>query len=127
MDFIVEITPRVIGSQTSSKIIQVSTTTRDSLSGSNDHYNWMYKWADYLAHLLLAMEDSMEFFSQKLSGLIQTIQFLVNDGVRESDFGQYKLQEVITYSSYFIVNIIMIRSRVTVMITGVRVLTSNDC
>ena len=96
MDFIVEITPRVIGRQTSTKILQVSTTTRDSLSGSNDHYNWMYKWADFLAHLLLAMEDSMEFFGQKLSSLMQTIQFLVNDGVKESDFGQYKLQEVIT-------------------------------
>ena len=57
MDFIIEITPGVIGSQTTAKILRVSTSTRDSLSGSNDHYNWMYKWADYLAHLLLAMED----------------------------------------------------------------------
>ena len=98
MDFIIEITPRVIGSQASTKILRVSTSTRDSLSGSNDHYNWMYKWADYLAHLLLAMEDSMEFFAQKLSSLVHTVQFLVNEGVKESDFGQYKLQEVITLS-----------------------------
>lgn len=99
MDFIVEITPRVIGSQATSKILTVSTFTRDLLSGSDDHYKWMYKWADFLAQLLSAMEDSMEFFAQKQSCLIKTIQFLVNEGVREGDFGQYKLQEVIIFGN----------------------------